>query len=176
MKVLIYLQLLIYTFKTNKEYFVTIVLIFLVSTANTDYLEIEFYFSCYLTGYLISANHLKFIDYVPRFLGLSFILMPIMFSNQLYTYEPRLYVFTVLAFSALIKIKSNHQIKILEYFSNNGLEYLTFQYLIIESLLRLNYNFTNIYIVFIIILSITTVLVWVYNKVNQIFKEELSKI
>ncbi len=176
LKVLLYLQVVIYVYKYKKGYLLTLILLFVVSNNQGSFSEMIFYVVVYLTGYLIAEGRMSFLDYLPKITVLLIFVIPLMFLNQYYTYEPRLYLVAVIFFNWLLRVKSNIRIKFLEFFSKNGLIYLTMQYFVIEGLLRTKFEFNHVFPMFGFILIMSTGLVLTYNFIDEKLREELSKI
>lgn len=174
-KVLIYFQLIILSFKYCKSGLVFILLLFIVSTVPGTRIELYFYGVNYFTGYYISKSKHNIFSYIPKYFWVFSLTMPFMLQLQYYTYSVRVYLMTIIVFTCLLKIKSNHPIKFLEYFSKNGLTYLTFQYLSVELLLRIQIDYKLFIPTFITVLILSTIFVLVYDFIEQRFREELSK-
>lgn len=174
-KILIYCQLIIYFAKNNKEYLLTIILIFFISNPINELLQIIFYFICYFTGYIISIKPLKIYQYVPTALIFYTIFMPVILKLKYYTNSPTLYIFSTLVFLSILNVKSNRKVQFLEFFSKNSLEILFMQYFVIESLLRLKYTFVNLWLTFILVSIIIYLLVYIYAIIGAKIREEQLK-
>ncbi len=175
-KILIYLQLVVIGYTRDVRILVIAIVMFFTALQRGGQSEIVYYSICYFSAFFIARYQEVLRHYMPRVTIIIVFLLPVLLNELYFSYRYEIVLFVAIAFIFTLQIKSNHESKFLKLYSNYSLEFLFFQYFVIEYLTRQSISFTTVYQPLILFIFITTIIVYIYAKFKEKFEEELSKI
>ncbi len=176
LKIQLYCFAVIYSVKNDKEYLITLLLVFLVSTRNTNDLEIIIYLVSFILGYLLGKNKWHISSLIPKYMVVLVTLTPIVFQNYYVTADIRQVMFAFLVVNWIVKSKSYFKFKFFQQLNQDFVKYLVVHYFIIETLSQIEIYELNLIQLYFIVLISSWIIVNGYNYVEYKFKEELSRI
>lgn len=174
-KIGLYCQIAFYLVKKDKEYIITIILVLLASTVNTDLREMIFYISSFSLGYLLASSNNKINRFIPSYAVVIIGLIPLVFQLNYYQSDIRLLLFSFVLVSGLLNININKEIKFLNFYAKNFINFIFVHYLVIELMLKLNISFRMQVTYIIVTLIVSSLIVLALNQVQKVIGEELSK-
>lgn len=176
LKIQLYCFAIIYSLKNDKEYLITLLLVFLVSTRNTNDLEIIIYLVSFILGYLLGKNKWHISSLIPKYMVVLVTLTPIVFQNYYVTADIRQVMLAFLVVNWIVKSKSYFKFKFFQQLNQDFVKYLVVHYFIIETLSQIEIYELNLIQLYFIVLISSWIIVNGYNYVEYKFKEELSRI
>ncbi len=174
-KVLIFCELIIILYKFNREGLIALFLLFLISTNQVYASEIIFYTLSYFIGYYANKDRFKVFEFIPKASIVYLFILPLLLNNLYYNANYFTLIIATIVFASILKFKSVKKQPILEFYSRNSLELLFFQYFIIEILLRVPIEYTNLLLSFALVFSLCSMSVLIFEKSKIYIRGELSK-